>query len=176
MRLPDRIWRSSCSTPRRAWSTLFALVSAMVTVRCAATRTAMLIAITIDRTAVVMTTPMAVNPLSPLTPPGSAGTGGRLVGGLREQRAEVDVDGQTRKGDAVVRDLVGDVTDDGRGRLGRRRGANAGDRTAEAVRIALHRSPRRHVGGDLDAERATREAGVVDVHARNRHGDGRPRR
>src|SRR6266516_2920780 len=138
MRLPDRIWRSSCWTPRRAWSTLFDRVSATVTVRCAEMRKAMLMAITIDRTAVVMTTSMAVNPPSAFAPPGSAGTGRRLVGGLCEQSAEVDVKGQVREGDAVVRDLVGDVTDDGRSGPGRRRRADAPNRTAPAIRIALH--------------------------------------
>src|SRR5438105_7512391 len=172
MRLPDRICRSSCSTPRRAWSTLFARVSAMVTVRCAETRKAKLMAITIDSTAVVMTTSMAVKPPSGFARPDSAGTGRRLVGGLREQGAEVDVNGQVRERDAVVRDRVGDVTDDGRCRLARRRRARAG---SAVPGIGLHGSPGREGRGDLDAERATREPGVVDVHARNRHGDGRPR-
>src|SRR3977135_152716 len=127
MRFPDRIWRSSCCTPRRAWSMLFDRVSATVPVRCGETRKAMLMAITIDRTAVVITTSMAVNPPS-ASAFASAGTGGRLVGGLREQRAEVDVNDQVREGDAVVRDLVGDVTGDGRGGLRRRRRADPRDR------------------------------------------------
>src|SRR5437870_8215075 len=176
MRLPDRIWRSSCSTPSRAWSTLFDRVSAMATVRCAETRKAMLMAITIESTAVVMTISIAVNPLSSVCLPRSARTGCRFVRGLRQQSAEIDVNGEVGEGAAVLRDLVGDVTDDGRAGLGRRRRANAGNCTAPAVRVARHRPPGGDIGRDLDRERAAREPRVDDVHAGDGNVDRRPGR
>src|SRR5205807_865774 len=129
--LPERISRSSSSTARRAWSLVWVRSFSLTYTFWNPTRTTVTIVRTIVRTVIEIISSRSVMPSSDRSR--SLRTGGRLVVGLRRDRAEVDREIEGAQARAGGADGVRDVAHDRRQRLGDGLGPGARGRASGGV-------------------------------------------